>query len=85
MASPRALPESDLSNAEKGASEKITIPVKPLPAKSDTRRSKNVRDVANEILGKVFNANREFVSSATAGKRRKKNTKRAGKKRRVRK
>jgi hypothetical protein len=34
MASPRGLPESDLSNAEKGASEKIAIPVKPLPTKS---------------------------------------------------
>ena len=85
MASPRGLPESDLSNAEKGASEKIAIPVKPLPTKSDTRRLKNPRDEANEILGKVFSANREFVSSATAGKRRKKNTKRVGKKRRVRK
>jgi hypothetical protein len=85
MASPRGLPESDLSNAEKGASEKITIPVKPLPRSSDTRRSKNPRDEANKILSNVFSANREFVSSATAGKRRKKNTKRAGKKRRVRK
>lgn len=85
MASPRGLPESDLSDAEKGASERTTIPVKSLPTKSDTQRLKDPRDEANKVLSKVFSANREFVSTAKAGKRRKKNTKRAGKKRRVRK